>query len=66
MLISSFLFSFFFLTVKNNSQPQVIHWTYHLLGQGYGFPGHICVVLNAVLTCFKIKQMIEYNSESDL
>lgn len=49
MLVSSFLFSFFFfLTVKNNSQPQVIHWTYHLLGQGYGFPGHICVVLNAV------------------
>lgn len=58
MSISSLLSFLFSLTVKNNSVPQVIHWTHCLLEQGCGFLGYKKVlVLNAVQMCFNILKL---------
>lgn len=58
MSISSLLSFLFSLTVKNNSVPQVIHWTHCLLEQGCGFLGYKKVlVLNVIQMCFKIFKM---------
>lgn len=52
---SSFLSSLLSLTVKNHSQPQVIHWTHRLLGQDCGFLGHICVGAQCSVDVFENK-----------
>lgn len=65
MSLSSFL-SFFPFTVNDNGPPRVVHWTHHLLGPGCGFLSHICVDAQCSVDVFEIKQMIEYNTESEL